>query len=78
MKCRFVRIKRDNIPQLGDNKSITKLSNLCALKMKNQKKQIEVYQALFDKGLENSIITNICPVAVGKNWNECPFFKKIK
>lgn len=46
----------------------------CALKRLNDRAQHAVYDALFKKGLEGSMISNRCPLAAAGNWEDCPFY----
>ncbi len=47
---------------------------MCSIKQQDKISQLKVYQALFKKGLERTVLNNACPVANGR-WNECPFFE---
>lgn len=44
-----------------------------AIKMKGESQQLKVYQALFEKGLEGPMVSNICPVAASGRWRKCPY-----
>ncbi|RLL85327.1 hypothetical protein CN13_06820 [Petrotoga sp. HKA.pet.4.5] len=74
MRCKYLEIKTESTPLIGEEPYISKLYN-CTLKMRSKQKQVEIYQQLFEKGLEGSFITDRCPIAAKGNWNDCPFFE---
>jgi len=73
MKCIHLREQTANIKQIGLS-TITQGEYLCLLKMQSEAKQIEIYQTLFEKGLEGSILSDVCPIVPSNNWNACPYF----
>lgn len=72
--CRYAQGHTSAHPQIGGEPLIVRQEN-CALKMQSSLKQLEVYQALFEKGLEGSMVSNICPIAASGNWKDCPFYR---
>lgn len=74
MTCKYLTIQHDNYPVL-EGGAIRSTSNICLLKSQNKNTKLAVYQALFEKGLEDSTVSLICPVALNLKFIECPFYK---
>ena len=75
MFCKNHKIEMKREPQLG-GPDITIRIDYCLLKLKSKLDQLKIYDALFKKKLEGSILNDFCPVAAGNRWNECPFYEK--
>ena len=75
MSCKHLHSQSVKIPVLGG--SIDHSEHYCLLKNQSEEKQLEVYQKLFESGLEGSFVTNKCPVAESKNFAKCPFYKQL-
>ena len=74
MNCKYLKIKRQNLNSIGGSSSV--VENKCLYKMSSEEAKHEVYDALFEKGLESSFVNEDCPVAEIQKFSECPFFRK--
>lgn len=72
MTCRHLHMNTKQIHQLG-GPPILHQTALCAVKMQGLHEQLAVYNALFERGLEGSRLSDICPVASSGQWHKCPF-----
>jgi hypothetical protein len=77
MECKHLEVTTQTIRGIGTQAQFLKVFE-CALKKQSQMMQLEVYDALFKKGLEGSFVTNDCPVAETEQWHKCPYFKERK
>ena len=59
--------------QFGGAPIMASITN-CRVKQQGDLVRAGVYQDLFDKGLENSTITNACPLAESGEWEKCAFY----
>jgi len=76
MACKYYKYSIHEERVLGQLQPITIEMHLCRLKLNSEMKKIRVYQALFSKGLEGSLISDSCPIALrSKNWEDCPFYE---
>lgn len=76
MSCTYARVQTQNLPTLGDG-GFTQTETLCQLREQSKAKCLEVYQRLFDLGIEASIVTSTCPVAINGEWGRCPNRKPV-
>lgn len=74
MRCRHAQTHTERINAIGQAPEVIQ-QTLCRLKMQSRIAQTEVYGKLLELGLEGSMITNSCPLAVQSNWKECPFYE---
>ena len=72
--CKYVRIIISDSPQ-AEGAAETSSVHRCGLKMQGEVQKIKIYQELLKKKLEGDHATNVCPLAVKRNWNECPYYK---
>ncbi|MGK5083984.1 hypothetical protein WDW37_11850 [Bdellovibrionota bacterium FG-1] len=70
--CQHAHKKVTHLPELG-GPGVQHVETMCRLKMRSQADQLQVYQALFAKHLEGSMLNNTCPVAASGKWAACPF-----
>jgi hypothetical protein len=77
MECKYLDVVTQTVRGIGSQSQIIRIYE-CSLKKQSQLMQIEIYHALFQKGLEGSFVSNDCPVAEIKQWNECPYFRERK
>ncbi len=73
MKCKYYTVKYYNVNG-GSPLRVTEY--LCLLKMRDSQMKIKVCTALFNNGLQGSMFTDDCPVAVSNRWTECPFYEE--
>lgn len=72
--CVYATIVADSISQIGGGSFVMKTCR-CGMKSQGQQQMMNVYQALFEKGFEGSILNYNCPMADTGQWSECPFFE---
>ena len=74
VRCRHAVTKIVSVNQFGGDPIMESITN-CRVKQQGSLGRVEVYQHLFDKGLENSLITNACPLAESGEWGKCAFYE---
>ncbi|MBU6430068.1 MAG: hypothetical protein KGR26_13720 [Cyanobacteria bacterium REEB65] len=60
--CRYAKGSILKTPQMGGPTMIDHYTK-CSLKMQSELQKTEIYSILLQKGLEGSVITDVCPVA---------------
>jgi len=76
--CKFFKINRTVLHTIGREPYPIREVAYCTEKQTSEAKKEEIYSTLFDKGLESSGITEMCPFYFRKNDPEqdCRFYKK--
>ena len=72
--CKHVRIVISNAPQAGEPAELLSIHR-CGLKMQGPAQKYKIYQELFKKGLEGSLVNDVCPFAAGRDWDKCPYYQ---
>lgn len=75
MSCKYYRHRILNVPVIGQAEPIHIQEELCLLKFQSIQKKVEVYQVLFEKGLQGGMFSDDCPFGRDKKWKECPFYE---
>jgi len=75
MACKYFKHEFRGRTLIGADDSTEDL-NICTLKQESEEKQMEIFRALAEKGLEKNAMTDECSLAEESNWEECPFYKE--
>ncbi len=74
MNCKFHVFESEPVPGMGGDDCFQE-HHYCERKRWGDSERLNVYLSLQAKGLEVSMITDECPLALTGNWKACPFYE---
>jgi hypothetical protein len=70
MSCKYATVQTENNDVSGSD---IEQSIHCEIKMASEESMLQVYAILFEMGLEDSLVSTICPFAIREEWHVCPY-----